>query len=56
LSIGSSSLGTLWELDPTNVNLETRERSRPKARGWCSFEEKITTIIPKANWARKKYN
>ncbi len=30
VSIGSSSLGTLWELDPTNVNLNTRERGRPK--------------------------
>jgi hypothetical protein len=39
--------------------LKTRERSRPKARGWGSFEEKITTILPKTNWAifisRKKY-
>jgi len=46
-SIGSSSLGTLWELDPTDVNLKKREISRPKARGRGSFEEKIYNYYTK---------
>jgi len=59
LSIGSSSLGTLWELDPTKVNLKTRERSRPMARGWGSFEEKNYNYYTKGqlgNFHFKKKN